>query len=95
MDIVGRKKIKDFKIKHADAHASIDPLIDEMDIADWAKPQDIKNRYPKASIISGNQVVFNIRNGYYRLWVKVNYKNGIILVKKVGTHNEYNKWEII
>jgi mRNA interferase HigB len=95
MHIVGRKKIEDFKHKHADAHISIDVLLGFMDYADWSCPNDIKRRYPKASILGNNQVIFNLRGSRYRLWVKVNYKNKIVMIKNVGNHDEYMKWKII
>ena len=30
----------------------------------------------------------------YRLWTQISYKNKIVLIKKMGTHNEYEKWDL-
>ena len=55
----------------------------------------LKGRYPKASILRNQNVVFDICRNKYRLWVKVSYKNEIVLIEKIGTHKEYEKWNII
>lgn len=92
MNIVGIGVLDDYKRRHADVRSHIDSWIAEVEEADWLIPLDIKKKYPKASILADNQVVFNLKGNYYRLLTKVNYKNKIILIKKIGTHNEYMKW---
>jgi mRNA interferase HigB len=62
--------------------------------ADWKTPHDIKAHYAQAKVIGGKNVIFKIKGNAYRLWVKVNYVTGVILVKKFGTHKEYDDWEI-
>jgi len=38
-----------------------------------------------------NRVVFNIKGNDYRLVTKINYPHGIVYVRFVGTHAEYDK----
>ncbi len=92
MNIIGKEKIYEFKRAHPDAATQIDSWLAEVEEANWAAPSDVKNRYVKASILPDNQVVFNIRGNRYRLLVQISYKNKIVLIKKVGTHEEYMKW---
>ncbi len=94
MNIVGRKKLDDFKKKYTDACSQIDSWEAEASLAHWTKYLEIKNRYSSADFLKNNQVVFNIKGNKYRLLVQVDYKNQIVLIKKVGTHNEYMKWLI-
>lgn len=94
MDLLGIKTLHDFKEKYADSRSKIDSWKAEVRDAQWNTPHEIKERYSKASIIKDKQVVFDICGNKYRLWVQVDYKNKIVLVKKIGTHNEYNKWII-
>lgn len=61
--------------------------------SNWQGPQDVKNRYPSASFFSENRIVFNLGGNKFRLLVLVAYVNGIVLVKQVGTHAEYDKWK--
>jgi mRNA interferase HigB len=92
MKILGREKLFEFRNKHSDASSQIDSWEAEAENAEWKTPKDIKVRYAQASFIAKNHVVFNIKGNKYRLLVQVNYQNKIILVKKVGTHEEYMKW---
>lgn len=94
MELSGKKSLHGFKADHADAKSQIESWEAEMESAEWKTPHELKRRYSKASILGNQNVVFNICGNKYRLWIKINYKNGIILVKKIGTHKEYEKWKI-
>jgi len=65
----------------------------EAEEADWSGTADIKARFPSASFLSDNRVVFNIKGNRYRLEVKVSYEIKVVLVKWIGTHAEYSKRE--
>lgn len=58
--------------------------------AAWKSPEDIKTKYRSASFVADNRVVFNIAGNKHRLVVHLNYELGIVLVKFVGTHREYD-----
>ncbi|OGL38159.1 MAG: addiction module toxin RelE [Candidatus Schekmanbacteria bacterium GWA2_38_11] len=94
MKLLGKELLHDFKEKHADARSQIESWEAEVEEAQWNTPQDLKRRYPKASLPGNQQAVFDICWNKYRLLVKVNYKNGIVLIKKIGTHKEYDNWNI-
>jgi len=94
MELVGILKLDRFKRKHADARSPIDSWLAEADDATWRTPQDIKDRYASASFLSGRRVVFNIKGNDYRLLVKVSFKNQIVQILQIGTHAEYDSWEL-
>ena len=94
MKLLGRKLLHGFKETHNDAKSQIESWEAEVEEAGWNTPHELKSRYSKASILKNQNVVFDICGNKYRLWVKVNYKNKLVLIKKIGTHNEYEKWEI-
>jgi len=79
-------------LKHPDACSHIDSWFAEAKEAQWQTPQDVKRRYQKASILKENYVIFDLRGNRYRLKVRIDYKNGIILIINIGTHQEYMKW---
>jgi len=95
MKLIGKQPLRDFTGRHVDARSQVEAWEAEAEDAQWSTPHDLKGRYPKASILKNQNVIFDICGNRYRLWVKVNYKNQIILIKKVGTHKEYEKWHII
>jgi mRNA interferase HigB len=53
-------------------------------------PSKEKEQIGNASIVGNNRVVFNIHGNSYRLVVKVEYQLGIVFVRFVGTHAEYD-----
>lgn len=91
MQLLGLPKLEAFKRSHADSRGPLDTWRVEVESAHWAGPQDIKDRYPSASFLADNRVIFNIKGNTYRLVVKARYQNGIVLIEWVGTHAEYDK----
>ena len=45
-------------------------------------------------MVGNNRVVFNIRGNQYRLVVAVNYTPGIIYIRFIGTHQDYDKIDV-
>jgi len=41
--------------------------------------------------VANNRVVFNIKGNQYRLVVAIQYQYGIVYIRFVGTHAEYDK----
>lgn len=79
-------------MKHADISAQLAAWISEVEEANWEKPIEIKKRYPNASFLSDNRVIFNIKGNNYRVEAKLAYAQQIMFIKRIGTHAEYSKW---
>lgn len=94
MKLIGKQILTNFKERHTEARSQVESWEAEVEEAQWNTPVDLKQRYPKASILKDQYVVFNICWNKYRLLVRVNYKNKIVLVKKIGTHKEYDNWNL-
>ena len=58
--------------------------------ADWQQPADVKNSHPKASILKGGRIVFNIKANDYRLVAVVQYRDGVLMICFFGSHAEYD-----
>jgi mRNA interferase HigB len=91
MNVISRKSIDQFSKKHADARGSLLSWYRESIHASWTGPADIKERYPSASLLPNNMVIFNIRGNRYRLVVQVAYNTKIVMIRWIGTHAEYDK----
>ncbi len=91
MRIIAKKTLRDYWENHANCRKELEEWYALAVKADWASPQDIKMNYPKASIVGGNRVVFNIVGGNFRLIVKFAYRTRIGYVRFIGTHKEYDK----
>jgi mRNA interferase HigB len=92
MRLVGRELLAQFANQHASIRGPLKAWILEVEEADWSGPPDIKVRYPTASFLSENTVIFNIKGNSYRIETKVSYEVKVVLVKRIGTHAEYSKW---
>lgn len=88
MRIIAKKQLREFWLAHADSEQSLKSWYSIAAKADWAAPQEIKNNFPKASVIGDNRVVFDIVGGSYRLVVKFNYSYRIGYIRFIGTHSE-------
>jgi mRNA interferase HigB len=93
MKVVGRKELEKFARKHADVRAQIDSWRCEVEEAEWQTPSDIKQRYSHASFLANKTVIFSLGGNKYRLDTKVSFKNQVVLVVRIGTHEEYSTWK--
>ena len=77
--------------EYADSKGALQSWYDEAIKASWGTPQDIKDQYRSASICGNHRVVFNIAGNKYRLVVEMQYRAGMVWVKFVGTHAQYDQ----
>jgi mRNA interferase HigB len=91
MRIISRKTLKDFWERHPDAEAALQAWYVDVKRSRWRSPADIKSVYRSASLVANNRVVFNIKGNNYRILVAVQYQFGIVYVRFVGTHEEYDR----
>jgi mRNA interferase HigB len=89
--VIAKKTLKEFWEDHNDCEQQLKSWYEEASSAFWRTPDDIKKNYPSASFLEDNRVVFNIKGNNYRLIVKINYKFGMVWIRFIGTHTEYDK----
>lgn len=53
-------------------------------------PADVKADFGTASTLKSSRVVFNISGNKYRLVPSINYPYGIVFVRFVGRHKQYD-----
>ena len=58
--------------------------------AAWKTPADVKAKYGNASILKSGRVVFNIAGNKFRLVAAIHYHTGVVFIRFVGTHAEYD-----
>ena len=74
--------------------AALDAWFQEVRQAEWKNSADVKASYAHASILGADRVVFNIKGNAYRLVVAVDYRQGIVFIKWLGTHREYDAIDV-
>lgn len=92
VQVVGRLILERFVAVHRDAIGAVDAWVREAHAAEWRTPADIKARYPAASFLANNRVVFNVKGNTYRLDTRMAYRMSVVVVKRIGTHAEYDRW---
>jgi mRNA interferase HigB len=88
--IEGRSGHKD----HAALKAALDAWFDEVKKASWTSSADVKRLSAIASIVSADRIVFNIKGNNCRLVVAVDFEKGIVWIKWIGTHKEYDRIDV-
>ena len=91
MRIISRRRLVEFWQTHPGAEQPLRAWYTEAKKARWSSPAEIKAVYRSASILSNNRVVFNIKGNTYRLVVIVEYTQGKMFIRFVGTHAEYDR----
>ncbi len=91
MRVIARKTLRDFWLTRPDCEHQLKAWFRETENAVWKGPHDIRRAYPSASFLADNRVVFNIKGNAYRLVVRINYGYGMVWIRFVGTHAQYDK----
>jgi mRNA interferase HigB len=91
--IIAVKTLREYWEAHRDIEGQLRAWNYRAKKARWLTPDDVKKDYPSASIITNNRVVFDITRNY-RLVVKIRYNVGIIYIRFIGTHAEYDRIDV-
>jgi len=91
MRIIAVRTIKNFINEFPQSEQSLLSWYEEIAIAEWNSPNELKAQYKNASIINSKRVVFNINGNTFRLIVDIEYRLKIVFIVWFGTHKEYDK----
>lgn len=93
MRIIAKSTLREFWSTHprgAEAKAVLETWYALARHANWQSPADVKAVYGDASILKGGRVVFNLGGNKFRLVTRIKYGSGIVYIRFVGTHAEYD-----
>jgi mRNA interferase HigB len=94
--IIARSRLREFwsrETRFSDAQGPLEAWFAEAKKAAWRTPAQVKAQFRNASILRNSRVVFNIAGNKYRLIVHVRYDLGIVFIRFIGTHAEYDRIE--
>jgi mRNA interferase HigB len=100
MRVIARSTLKRFVEKtagrrgHARLKTALEAWFAEARKAKWKTAAEVKRLYATASIVSSDRIVFNIKGNDYRLVVAIDYEKGIVWIKWIGTHAEYDEIDV-
>lgn len=91
MRILGQSKLHEFATRHADSRKWLTNWIADVRGSRWTNFHDVKQKYPSASFLADNIVIFNVRGNNYRLETQMTFGTQVVAVKWIGTHAEYDR----
>ena len=87
--------LNEFMLLHPDSFVSLNEWVNKIKVADWNKPEEIRNTFATADLLGNNssRVIFNICGNKYRLIVKYYFgkKEIHLFICWIGTHADYTK----
>jgi len=91
MRIIALRALREFWHEHPDAQVPLRAWYALASRARWRSPAEVKAAYGNASIVANNRIVFNVKGNDYRLVVAVHYNRGLMFIRFVGTHRDYDR----
>jgi len=91
MLIANKELLRDFVNSHANAAKPLNKWIDEVTAAKWTSHADLKLTFPLADYVKNGRYVFNIGGNKFRIVAVVIFIGGVMNIRFVGTHAEYDK----
>lgn len=91
MRVIAHSKLSQFYADHADAATPLERWYNIASHAEWSTLADIKADFPATDYVGNQHYVFNIKGNDYRLVVVVKFTPGLIFIRWVGTHADYDK----
>jgi mRNA interferase HigB len=91
MRIIALRTLRDFWNSHPDAEIPLRSWYAMANRAAWRSPAEVEAAYRNAGFIANNRIVFNVKGNDYRLVVAVHYNRGLMFIRFVGTHRDYDR----
>jgi mRNA interferase HigB len=90
MRIIAKSRLMALAAAHGDCIGQVTVWYNIANKATWHDLSEVRRTFPHADPV-GDKTVFNIKGNAYRLIVYIRYDLGIIYIKGLLTHAEYNK----
>ncbi len=100
MRVIARRTLREFVDSlagHKDqpaVKAALDAWFAEARKARWKSAAELKQSYATASIVTAERVVFNVKGNAYRLVAAIDFEKGIVWIKWIGTHRDYDRIDV-
>jgi mRNA interferase HigB len=94
MRVISKKKLREFWEEHPKAKSPLEMWYQVTEHAAWANFAEVRKTFNTADQV-GKFTVFDIGGNKFRLIVAIHFNRGIVYVRHVLTHAEYDegKWK--
>jgi mRNA interferase HigB len=92
MQIIAKRTLRQFWERHPRAKRPLSAWYSLVDKASWNGPKEVKAMFGNTvDFVGDNRLIFDIGGNKYRLVVHAAYSYKRVLIKFVGTHQEYDR----
>lgn len=91
MRIISKKVLLDFYTQYPDSKISLENWYRVVKKAQWTCFSDVKETFNTVDNVGNKRYVFNIKGNDFRLVAIIQFTIKSVLIRFVGTHNQYDK----
>jgi mRNA interferase HigB len=91
MRIIAQSTISSFITRHPETRPSLSFWLRVARGSTWTSTNDVQAAFPKATVLNGERVRFDIAGADYRLICAFKFGSGIVFVKFLGTHAQLDR----
>lgn len=91
MLIANKELLDDFIKAHSQAINPLNKWAEVVKTAQWKNHAELKATFPSADYVKNGRYVFNIGGNNFRIVAVVIFIGGVMNIRFVGTHAEYDK----
>ena len=91
MKIINKELLDQFSRKNAQSIKPLQRWCERVVDAKWKTHIELKADFPAADYVGLSRYVFNIKGNNYRVITVVTFITGLIIIRFVGTHSEYDQ----
>ena len=91
MRIIKHSSLVAYWLAHAETEQPLKTWYAIAKAADWTCMNDVQQAFPKAKVLNGERVRFEVCGGNYRLVVAFFFPAGMAWIKFIGTHEQYDR----
>lgn len=91
MIVANKTLLSDFVQTHANSAGVLNRWLSSVENAQWRNHSELKQMFPSADYVKNGRYVFSIGGNNYRIVAVVIFVGGVMNIRFVGTHAEYDK----
>jgi mRNA interferase HigB len=91
MRVIAKSALVRFAEQHPEARPSLGRWHALFRAVHWQSSHDVQRTAPKAKVLNGERVRFEVAGGNYRMIIAFDFRRQIAFVKFVGSHADYDK----
>ncbi|WP_113888944.1 type II toxin-antitoxin system HigB family toxin [Roseiarcus fermentans] len=91
MRVIAKSVLIRFAEQHPETRPSLDRWHALFKAAEWGTADEVQRAAPKAKVLNGERVRFEVAGGNYRMVVAFDFRRRIAFIKFIGSHAEYDK----